>query len=138
MRLIDRIALLGTLAVICSGAGCRVSVEQEAAAAQAHAQELALRQQADAAADHMLIAWAALPQSERRPGPTSGHFIAPANGVVPPFESAQPIPGWSGLLQAEKGTFTAMPDNGFGAKGNSADYVLRVLQRDRRVQDRGG
>lgn len=73
---------------------------------------------------HRLIAWAALSQEERRVGPTSGQFITPANGVVPPFENAQPIPGWSGLLSNGDGTFTALPDNGFGAKGNSADYVL--------------
>jgi hypothetical protein len=36
----------------------------------------------------------------------------------------QPIPGWSGLLANLDGTFTALPDNGYGAKGNSADYVL--------------
>jgi hypothetical protein len=75
-------------------------------------------------ARHRLIAWAALPSTTRTPGPTSGQFITPANGVVPPFVNAQPIPGWSGLLSAGGDTFLAMPDNGFGAKGNSGDYVL--------------
>jgi hypothetical protein len=75
-------------------------------------------------ARHELTAWAALPQSARTPGPTSGQFITPANGVVPPFVDAQPVPGWSALLDNEDGTFTAMPDNGFGSKGNSSDYVL--------------
>jgi hypothetical protein len=73
---------------------------------------------------HKLIAWAALPNTARTPGPTSGNFITPANGVVPPFENAQPIPGWSGLLPAQGRSFIGMPDNGFGAKGNSGDYVL--------------
>jgi hypothetical protein len=71
-----------------------------------------------------LIAWAALPASTRTPGPTSGQFIASANGVVPPFLNAQPVPGWSGLLANGNGTFTALPDNGYGSKSNSADYVL--------------
>lgn len=75
-------------------------------------------------ASHELVGWAVLPQETRTPGPTSGQFIGPANGVVPPFVDAQPVPGWSGLLAVGDGTFVAMPDNGFGAKGNSADYVL--------------
>jgi len=71
-----------------------------------------------------LIAWAALPASTRTPGPTSGQFISPVNGVVPPFIDTQPVPGWSGLLANGNGTFTALPDNGYGSKSNSADYVL--------------
>jgi hypothetical protein len=43
---------------------------------------------------------------------------------MPPFDNAQPIPGWSGLLKNDDGTFIAMPDNGYGAKGNSADFVI--------------
>lgn len=71
-----------------------------------------------------LIAWAALPYTERTPGPTSGQFSRAANGVMPPYVDAQPIPGWSGLLYNEDGTLTAMPDNGFGVKGTSGDFVL--------------
>lgn len=79
-------------------------------------------------AAHELVAWAALPQEARTPGPTSGQFITAANGVTPPFIGAQPIPGWSGLLSNGDGTFTALPDNGFGAKGNSGDYVLGIYR----------
>ena len=75
---------------------------------------------------HKLVGWAALDQAERTPGPTSGQFIGPSLGVVPPFVNTQPIPGWSGLLNNGDGTFTALPDNGFGAKGNSGDYVLGI------------
>ncbi|MET0287832.1 MAG: esterase-like activity of phytase family protein [Polyangiales bacterium] len=78
------------------------------------------------AARHRLIAWAALPHETRTPGPTSGQFINPAHGVTPPFDDAQPVPGWSGLLPNRDGSFLAMPDNGFGSKGNSSDYVLGV------------
>lgn len=65
-----------------------------------------------------LIGWAALDHSARTPGPTTGHFIATG-----PYED-QPIPGWSGLLRNEDGSYLAMPDNGYGSKANSADYVL--------------
>lgn len=71
-----------------------------------------------------LIGWVALDHSERWSGPTSGNFIKTGNGVTPPFYLKQPIPGWSGLLKNDDGSYTAMPDNGYGAKGNSADFVL--------------
>ncbi|HEX5659178.1 MAG TPA: esterase-like activity of phytase family protein, partial [Polyangiales bacterium] len=79
-------------------------------------------------APHRLVAWAALPQQTRTPGPTSGHFIKPAHGITPPFVDAQPVPGFSGLLPNGDGSFLALPDNGFGSKGNSADYVLGFYQ----------
>ncbi|WP_086933611.1 esterase-like activity of phytase family protein [Agarilytica rhodophyticola] len=73
---------------------------------------------------HRLVGWAALDQSEREQGPTSGQFINGQLGITPPFFNTQPIPGWSGLLRNNDGSFTALPDNGFGAKGNSADYLI--------------
>lgn len=75
---------------------------------------------------HQLTGWAALPSTARTPGPTSGNFITPLNGVTAPFVSEQVIPGWSGLLPNADGTFTALPDNGFGSKNNSADFVVGV------------
>jgi len=73
---------------------------------------------------HSLTGWAALPAAARTVGPTSGQFIKPANDVVPPFVNEQPIPGWSGLLNNGNGSFLAMPDNGYGAKSNSGDYLI--------------
>jgi len=73
---------------------------------------------------HNLTGWAALPSTARTPGPTSGQFINAAKGVVPPFVNEQPIPGWSGLLNNSNGSFLAMPDNGYGSKSNSGDYVI--------------
>ncbi len=84
--------------------------------------------QAQAPARPHLIAWAALPQSTRTKGPSAGHFIKPAHGITPPFEGAQPVPGWSGLLPNPDGSFLAMPDNGFGSKGNSSDYLIGVYE----------
>jgi len=62
------------------------------------------------------------------PGPTSGQFIAEANGRVPPFVDKQPVQGISSVLRAWNGDFLVMSDNGFGAQNNSADYVLRVYR----------
>jgi hypothetical protein len=79
---------------------------------------------AHAQVPHQLTGWASLSSTARTPGPSSGQFIAPTLGVVPPFAGQQPIPGWSGLIANADGTFTALPDNGFGSKANSGDYVL--------------
>ncbi len=45
---------------------------------------------------HKLIAWAALPSTARTPGPTSGNFITPANGVVAPVRERPAHPGLVG------------------------------------------
>jgi hypothetical protein len=72
--------------------------------------------------------FASLPADTFAPGPTSGQFIEPANGRIPPFEDAQPVQGISSVLRARNGDFLVMSDNGFGAKDNSQDYVLRVYR----------
>ena len=59
------------------------------------------------------------------PGPPSGRLSTPANGRTPPYDG-QVIPGFSGMIDNGDGTFWAMPDNGFGAKGNSGDFLLRL------------
>jgi glycerophosphoryl diester phosphodiesterase len=58
-------------------------------------------------------------------GPPSGAQATPANGRTGPFPG-QVIPGFSGLADKGNGTFWALPDNGFGAKTNSADFLLRL------------
>ena len=75
---------------------------------------------------HQLSGWASQSSSSRTPGPLSGRFLAPNLGVTPPFVDGQPIPGWSGLLANEDGTYTALPDNGYGSKANSSDYIIGV------------
>jgi glycerophosphoryl diester phosphodiesterase len=57
-------------------------------------------------------------------GPASGAQMTPANGRTGPFDG-QVIPGFSAMLDNGDGTFWAQPDNGFGSKGNSADFLLR-------------
>jgi hypothetical protein len=67
-----------------------------------------------------------------QPGPVSGTLLSPTpvNGITPPFPG-QPIPGFSAVIPAIAGDrsgaqLLAMPDNGFGAKTNSADFLLRA------------
>ena len=83
-----------------------------------------------AAIAQTLRGFASLPADTFAPGPTSGQFIAPANGVIPPFLDRQPVQGVSSVLLARNGDFLVMSDNGFGNKANSADYVLRVYRID--------
>jgi hypothetical protein len=61
------------------------------------------------------------------PGPTSGQFIESANGRTPPFEGRQPVQGFSALIENGDG-FLALPDNGFGTRENSPDFLLRVYE----------
>ncbi len=75
-----------------------------------------------------LVGRATLPADHFVPGPTSGQFIEPANGRTPPFEGRQPVQGFSALLANGDGSFLALPDNGFGTKENSPDFVLRVYE----------
>ncbi|WP_348753594.1 esterase-like activity of phytase family protein [uncultured Aquincola sp.] len=73
---------------------------------------------------HQLTGWAALSDTFRWEGPTSGQFIGGALGVTPPFSDSQPIPGFSALLKNADGSWTGMADNGFGTKGNSGDFLI--------------
>ena len=87
----------------------------------------ALAPVAAAAADATLTGWANLPASTFAPGPTSGQFITPNNGITPPFVDKQPVQGFSAVLNGPvAGSYYVMPDNGFGTKANSADAMLRM------------
>ncbi|RZT78927.1 hypothetical protein EV382_2123 [Micromonospora violae] len=75
-----------------------------------------------------------------QPGPISGTQLAtnPVNGITAPFPG-QPIPGFSAVIPAQPGDRTgkrllAMPDNGFGAKTNSADFLLRAYEIEPRYR----
>ena len=86
----------------------------------------------------ILLTRALYPANQYQPGPISGTLITGDNGVTTPF-SGQPIPGFSAVLDAGHGLFWAMPDNGYGAKGNSSDFLLRtyLVKPDFRTE-RGG
>lgn len=71
-----------------------------------------------------LVAWAELSADFLAEGPASGAQASPGNGRRGPWDG-QVIPGFSAVIDNGDGTFWAQPDNGFGAKGNSADFLLR-------------
>lgn len=60
-------------------------------------------------------------------GPTSGHFVASANGQRMPRARMQPVQGFSGVIRGRApGTYYIAADNGFGTKANSPDVMLAV------------
>ena len=75
-----------------------------------------------------LEGFAVLPADTFAPGPTSGQFISPSNGSVPPYVDRQPVQGVSSVLPTQGGGYLVMSDNGFGSQPTSADYVLRVYR----------
>ena len=79
-------------------------------------------------AEPTLLARAILPADAYQEGPQSGADVPTGtNGVTTPFPG-QPIPGFSAVLDAGNGRFWAMPDNGYGAKTNSEDFLLRLYR----------
>ncbi|MEH3053223.1 MAG: esterase-like activity of phytase family protein [Patulibacter minatonensis] len=83
--------------------------------------------QAPAPTTPTLIARSTIPATQYVPGPASGAALGttPINGVTAPFPG-QPIPGFSGILNLPGGRILGLPDNGFGSKANSADYLLQL------------
>lgn len=86
---------------------------------------LALATPAFAATEVTLEQRATLSADYIAPGPPSGADASPANGRTGPF-AGQVIPGFSGMVDNGDGTFWALPDNGFGTKSNSTDFLLRL------------
>ena len=85
-----------------------------------------------------LVARATLSADHLEAGPASGALASPANGRVGPW-AGQVIPGFSAAIDNGDGTFWAQPDNGFGTKANSADFLLRnYLVRPNWQTARGG
>jgi hypothetical protein len=75
-----------------------------------------------------LIGFALMPANTFAEGPTSGQFAgAGAGGNALPLIDRQPVQGVSAVLHGPTArSFYIMPDNGFGAKTNSADALLRI------------
>ena len=76
-----------------------------------------------------LSGWAMMPAATFSDGPTSGQFAVPNpyGSNLPPYQNKQPVQGFSGVLDAPgTDTFRFLTDNGFGAKSNSADALLRM------------
>ncbi|MCV3213627.1 esterase-like activity of phytase family protein [Plectonema radiosum NIES-515] len=75
-----------------------------------------------------LKGFATLPADTFAVGSPSGALIS-ANGRTGPFPG-QPIQGFSGVQFADENSFWFMPDNGYGAKTNSSDFLLRIYRVD--------
>lgn len=75
-----------------------------------------------------LKGFASLPADTFAPGPQSGKDVTTPNRPTP--FSGQPVQGFSAVQFADKDTFWFMPDNGFGAKANSSDFLLRIYRVD--------
>src|SRR5687768_8706547 len=75
----------------------------------------------------LLLGRAIMPAGNYQSGPPSGAFIPSDNGVAVPFPS-QPLPGFSAVLDAGGGEFWGLPDNGFGTRTNSSDFLLRLYR----------
>ncbi|MFJ2028227.1 esterase-like activity of phytase family protein [Streptosporangium sp. NPDC087985] len=92
-----------------------------------------------------LAGFASLPARTSVPGsePSGARLgTAPVNGVTPPF-AAQPVQGFSGIVRRDDGTFDVLSDNGYGARKNSSDFLLRVHRikpgfRQGRIEVLGG
>ncbi|MBK1987218.1 esterase-like activity of phytase family protein [Sphaerospermopsis aphanizomenoides BCCUSP55] len=75
-----------------------------------------------------LIGFASLFADTFAEGPDSGNGIS-GNGRTGPFPG-QPIQGFSGVQFADSDSLYFLSDNGYGAKNNSADYLLRIHRVD--------
>jgi glycerophosphoryl diester phosphodiesterase len=79
--------------------------------------------------DTILKGFASLPADTFATGPASGKDVS-ANGRTGLFVQGQPVQGFSAVQFADQNTFWFMPDNGFGAKNNSSDFLLRIYRVD--------
>ena len=76
-----------------------------------------------------LKGFASLPADTFAEGPASGKDLTGTNGRSIPFKS-QPVQGFSAVQFADNNSFWFMPDNGYGAKANSSDFLLRIYKID--------
>lgn len=75
-----------------------------------------------------LVGRAVLPADALAPGPPSGAALGTGviNGIAFP-RPQQPVAGFSAVVAGrQRGEYLAMPDNGFGGKANSVDFLLRA------------
>jgi hypothetical protein len=73
-----------------------------------------------------LVGRAVLPVETLAPGRPAGAAATSANGITFPLPS-QPVEGFSGIVKGRRpGEYLAMPDNGFGNKANSFDFLIRA------------
>lgn len=67
----------------------------------------------------------------------SGHWTS-GNAAVPAPYPGQPVQGFSGTHALGDGSYLVLSDNGFGAKANSADFLLSVHRITPETDDADG
>jgi hypothetical protein len=83
---------------------------------------------ADGPSHVALVGRAVLPVETYAAGPVSGTFLPPGavNGINFPLPS-QPVQGFSSIVDGRQpGEYLAMPDNGYGTKPSSKDFLIRA------------
>ena len=78
--------------------------------------------------DPYLLGRAVLPVDTVATGPSSGHFVpqSPRPPITFPI-AGQPVEGFSGIVAGRRpGEYLAMPDNGYGGKATSPDFLIRA------------
>ncbi len=78
--------------------------------------------------DPYLLGRAVLPVETVAEGPSSGNFVpqSPRPPITFPI-AGQPVEGFSGIVAGRRpGEYLAMPDNGYGGKAASPDFLIRA------------
>lgn len=77
-----------------------------------------------------LKGFAELPADTFAEGPPSGQYKDDGSLAPEPRFEGQPVQGFSGVQFADESSYWFLSDNGFGAKLNSQDYLLRLYRVD--------
>lgn len=76
-----------------------------------------------------LVGFAMLPADTFNGTVPSGQFTGTGAKLEQPRFAGQPVQGFSAIqFGPSKGSYWMMPDNGYGAKYNSPDFLLRIYQ----------
>ena len=73
-----------------------------------------------------LVAHSVLPAATYQPGSERSGAWVTGNAAIPAPFPGQPVQGFSATHRLADGSSLVMSDNGFGAKANSADFLLSV------------
>lgn len=74
-----------------------------------------------------LVGYAVLPADTFAEGPASGQFSGDGSKAAQPRFPSQPVQGFSAVqFGAAALSYAVMPDNGYGSKYNSPDFLLRL------------
>ncbi len=85
-----------------------------------------------------LRGFAELPADTFAGEPASGQYNDDGSLKPEPRFEGQPVQGFSAVQFADQNSYWFLSDNGFGAKLNSQDYLLRLYQVDASFKGEGG